>query len=1017
MKKLLSTTVVFLVVLFSFSQERTITGSVIDGETKTPIPGANVLVKNTTKGVATDFDGNYSIDAGPSSILVFSYLGYETIEIKVGDQSLIDVELKVSASQLDEVVVVGYGTQKKENLTGSVSSIKTNEIEGKSTTSLTNALQGVAPGITVISRPGNVGDDLGGINVRGRGNLGTSSPLYIVDGIPVSAGDFQRVSPADVESISVLKDAAAAAIYGSRAAYGVFIVTTKKGKEGKANFSYNSYFGWQSATFLPKKVNSLAYATLINEANINAGKAPVYSDEELAIIRDGNNPDLYPNNDWYDMVYRSSAPMTEHNISVSGGGDTRYYVSASLFDQSSLIPGTSLKRYNIRANTERDFGDNFTLGTNVSFVQEDIERKGNFSTTDLDRMTPLTVGVHSDGTWGSITGGKVSSVLAENNPLRKIAEYGWENRQKSTFIGAINATLKLTEDISVKGIVSYKAYNEEKNTFDNEVDPVIDFLTKEPISSTSKTPNKLEVRWDKDNTFMAQAFATYEKLIGKHDIKLMIGTQYETSKYKYLLASRKNFPSNELGAIDGGSNSAENLSNEGLIEEQAFLSQFGRLNYILNNRYLFEANIRFDQSSKFNSDNRLGVFPSFSAAWRVSQEEFMKNVGWLSDLKLRGSWGELGYVNNVGYYDYYDALGTGTATITGGSRIDGVWPYRQANPDLGWETVTMTNIGLDASLFENALSIQLDAYNKATSDILLEVPMPLELGLDEGNDDVIISQNAGKVTNKGIEAMLTYRGQIEDFKYSVSGNVSKIWNEVTDLKGNDDQIDGKWIYKVGESIGSFYMYEAEGVFANQAEIDAHATQSSATKPGDIKYKDVNGDGVIDGSDRKVVGNDVPYFTYGLGFNASYKGFDLSVQGQGVANVKVYLDAEASQAFFNGAGAKKYHLDRWTADNPDSNAAYPRLLPSGENQHNQVLSSFWLYNAAYFRIKNLALGYTIPVEVTEKYGVDKLRFFVSGTNLFTTRSDKRLDDFDPEFPSSRGSYPVMKVISLGLNVNF
>lgn len=585
-------------------------------------------------------------------------------------------------------------------------------------------------------------------------------------------------------------------------------------------------------------------------------------------------------------------------------------------------------------------------------------------------------------------------------------------------IGSINATLKLTSDISVKGILSYKTYNEERNTFDNEVGAVIDYFTKEPINSTRKSPNRLDVRWDKDNTFMAQAFATYDKLINeKHDIKLMIGTQYETSSYKYLGASRKNFPSNNLGAIDGGSNSAENLSNGGLIEEQAFLSQFGRVNYNLNNKYLFEANIRFDQSSKFNSDNRLGVFPSFSAAWRLSQEDYFNNIEWLSDLKLRGSWGELGYVNNVGFYDYYDALGTGTATITGGNRIDGVWPYRQANPNLGWETVTMTNIGVDASFFQNAFSVQVDAYNKVTSDILLEVPMPLELGLAEGNSDVIISQNAGKITNKGIEAMLSYRGEINDFRYTISGNVSKIWNEITDLKGNDNQISGKWINKVGESIGSFYMYEADGIFTSQEEIDAHAVQSNATKPGDIRYKDLNGDGVINGNDRKIIGNDVPYFTYGLSLNASYKGFDLNIQGQGVADVKVYLDSEASQAFFNGAGAKKYHLDRWTADNPSANASYPRLLPSGENKHNQVLSSFWLYNASYFRIKNLALGYTIPANVTEKYGVDKLRFFVSGTNLFTSRSDKRLDDFDPEFPSSRGSYPVMKVMSLGLNVNF
>ena len=1016
MKNILIVLVTFFT-WFSYGQEKQLNGTVTDFETGVPIPGANVSVHGTTKGVVTDFDGKFNIDVDPGESLLITYIGYKEEKILINTQDVINVKLKISASELDEVVVVGYGTQKKENLTGSVSQIKTNEIEGKSTTSLTNALQGVSPGLTVISRPGNVGSDLGSINIRGRGNLGASSPLYVVDGIPVSASDFQRINPSDVESISVLKDAAAASIYGSRAAFGVLLVTTKKGTDGKARFSYNTYYGVQTPTVLPKILGSEDYANLLNEANINAGKTAIYSEEELAIIKNGIQPDLYPDNDWYDLVYRSSAPMTEHNFSVSGGGDTRYFVSGTFFDQSSLVPDTELERYSFRANTERDFGDIFTLGTNISYIREDIERAGNFSITDLNRMTPLTVANHSDGSWGSVTGGKVSSVLAENNPLRKIAEYGRQNRQRETFIGSVNATLNITDHFNLRGIGSYKSFTHEENTFNNEVAPVVNFVTKEPINSTAVTPNNMTVRWNKNNTLMLQGFATYERDFGKHYLKAMAGFQYEASTYKYLEASRKEFPSNELGAINGGSNAAENLGNAGLVEEEAFMSEFGRINYSYNDKYLFEANIRHDQSSRFSSDNRSGVFPSFSAAWRISQESFMENLTWLNNLKLRASWGELGNVNNVGYYDYYDALGTGTATIMGNTRVDGVWPYKQANPNLGWETVIMSNIGLDAGFFRNALSVQVDVFNKVTEDILLEVPQPLELGLEEGDDGNIISANAGEVSNKGLEFMLTYRGEIKDFKYSLTGNFSKIWNEVTDLNGMDDQINSYWINRVGEAIGSFYMYEADGLFVDQAEIDAHATQDAATSPGDIRYKDINEDGVIDGEDRTIVGNDVPYFTYGMNFNASYKGFDLTVQGQGVADVMVYLDSEASQAFFNGAGAKEYHLKRWTIDNPNPNAAYPRLLPSGENQHNQRLSSFWLYNASYFRIKNLVLGYTIPTEATQKFGVDKIRFYISGTNLFTTRSDDRLDDFDPEFSSSRGSYPVIKVYSFGLNVNF
>src|SRR5690606_35759918 len=355
MKNSLTLVICLFFAWMSFGQTQSLSGVVTDHETGVPIPGANVTVQNTARGVVTDFDGNYTVEVSTGEVLIFSYIGYKEQQVVVGSQTVVDIQLSVSASELEEVIVVGYGTQKKENLTGSVNQIKTDEIEGKATTSLTNALQGVSPGLTVISRPGNVGSDMGSINVRGRGNLGSSNPLFVVDGIPVSASDFQRINPSDVPSISVLKDVAASAIYGSGAAYGVLLVTTKKGKEGKAAVSYNTYYGVQTPTYLPNKLGSYDYASLLNEANINAGKSAIYSPEEMAIIKSGSQPDLYPDNDWYDMVYRGSAPMTEHNISVSGGGDTRYSVSGTFFDQSSLIPGSELDRYSFRAYTERDF--------------------------------------------------------------------------------------------------------------------------------------------------------------------------------------------------------------------------------------------------------------------------------------------------------------------------------------------------------------------------------------------------------------------------------------------------------------------------------------------------------------------------------------------------------------------------------------------------------------------------------------------------------------------------------------
>ncbi|CEN53888.1 SusC/RagA family TonB-linked outer membrane protein [Capnocytophaga canis] len=994
-----------------------VTGKITD-QNNAPLPGANVLVKGTTRGVSSDFDGNYEIQAQEGDVLEFSFMGFHTQSKKVtggGKSLIINVLLEEEAEQLDDVVVVGYGTQKKANLTGTVNTVKAEAIEGKATTSLANALQGVAPGVTIISRPGDIGGDMGNINIRGRGNLGTAAPLYIVDGVPVSEGDFQRIYAGDIESISILKDAAASAIYGARAAYGVFLVTTKKGKEGKANISYNGYYGFQSPTILPKKLNAYDYATLLNEANVNAGKNAIYDQMAMDRIVAQDSPDLYPNNDWYSLVFRKQIPIQEHNISLSGGGKTRYFVSGTFYEQESVVKGRLLDRYSFRANTERDFTDEFTLGTNISYVRDDYKRDGNFSITDLDRMTPLTVARHTDGSWGTVTGGSQSTVLAENNPLRKIAEYGRHDYMTTRINGSLNGVWKPLSGLSVTGQLSYRTVDKRATDFENKVGQLIGFISKRAMSGTDgQTINKMTKTWEHTKNLVSQLYANYDFSLKDHNFSLMAGTQYEDYRYEWLRASRKDFPNNNLNSINAGSGKAENLGNNGNIQERAFLSYFSRLKYNYNGKYLFEANVRADQSSQFPKENRLGVFPSFSAAYRISQESFMQNIDWLSDLKLRASWGQLGNVNNVGFYDYFDALGVGSAYITNEVKADGAWPSIQVNKSMTWETVTMTNFGLDASFFKNSLNVQLDVFDKLTTDILVKKPQPYELGL--GNSEQA-STNAGKVSNKGIEALVSYRGNIGDVKYGISGNFSKIWNKIIDLNGQDNQIDGNFILKEGEAIGSFYGYQAQGLFRNAEEVANHVKQSTNTAAGDIKYVDVSDDGKFDANDRTILGNYVPYFTYGLSFDVSYKGFDLSVQGQGVNDVMVYLSGEASQAFFNGAGAKEYHLGRWTTENPNPNANYPRLLITSANRHNSIASSFWLYDADYFRIKSIILGYTMPEDVSQLMGCQKVRFYVSGTNLFTFRADKRMKDFDPEAPSARGTYPNMKNITFGVNLSF
>lgn len=1014
---------VLMLVALPLSAQVKVTGKVTD-DTNNPLPGANVVVKGTSQGVVSDFDGNYEIQAKNGDVLEFSFIGFQTqtqkISVGGGKSLIINVVLKEDAQQLEDVVVVGYGTQKKVNLTGTVNSVKAEVIQNRATTSITNALQGIAPGVTVISRPGDIGNDMGSVNVRGRGNLGTASPLYVVDGVPVSAADFQRIYAGDIESISILKDAAASAIYGARAAYGVFLVTTKKGKDGKANISYNGYYGFQSPTILPKKLNAYNYATLLNEANTNAGRTVVYNQDALDRIVAQDSPDLYPDNDWYAMVYRNSTPIQEHNINISGGGSTRYFVSGTFFEQESLVRGRVLDRYNFRANAERDFSESFTLGTNVSYIYETYERGGDFSVIDLDRMSPLTVARHSDGTWGTVTGGIQNGVLAENNPLRKIAEYGRNNRNTARFNASINGVWKPLKGLSLTGQLSYRTIENKTFNFDNKVGRLIGFITKQPMAGTDRPINELKNTWESTKNLISQAYATYDFSMGKHDFSLMAGTQYETFRYEWLQALRKEYPNNNLGVIDVGSSKAENLGNGGNISEQAFFSVFGRLKYTYDSKYLFEANVRADQSSRFPKENRLGVFPSFSAAYRISQEDFMKDIDWLTDLKLRASWGQLGNVENVGYYDYFDAIATGySGYVVGGVRADGAWPSILANKDVTWETVTMTNLGVDVSLFNNSLNLQVDVFDKLTSDILLKMPQPFELGLVTNDRlDERAAKNAGKVSNRGVEAMLSYNGKIGELSYSVSGNISKIWNKVKDLYGQDNQISSYWIIKEGEAIGSYYGYQTNGLFIDAADVSNHAKQDAATAPGDIKFVDLNNDGVINTSDRTILGNDVPYFTYGIGFNLAYKGFDLSVQGQGVKDVLVYLPDEASQAFFNGAGAKEYHLGRWTTANPDPNAAYPRLLITSANTHNTSrISSFWLYDADYFRIKTIILGYTMPQEVSQHLRCEKIRFYLSGTNLITFRADKRLKDFDPEMASVRGTYPNMKNISFGVNLSF
>lgn len=1004
-----------------FAQRKTVTGTIVDS-TGVPIEGVVVSTSDSRHNILSDSIGHFKIDvANTGAMISFARIGYATQTIAVGEKNVIDVQLKASPhNTLDDIVVVGYGSAKRTDLTGSIATVNMANTLDKPVTSLTNALQGAVPGVTIIARPGDVGGDVGSLNLRGRGNLGTSSPLYVIDGVPVTAGDFAVLKPSDVKSISILKDAASAAIYGSRAAYGVILVTTKTGNAGNATpvVSFNTYYGIQKAIYLPEYAGSVQYAQLFNEALNNAGKASIYTDAQMAKMRDGSSPDSFPNNNWYKLAYNSTAPQYAADLNISGGGQTRYFLSGGVMKQNSLNPNNGLVRYSFRSNTYSKVSNTFTVTSNLSFTRDEIRNHGGtMSTLNINRMLPLTVNKQSDGEWGSITAGQVNTNYAFNNPIRQRDDGGWSNSLTNRFLGTVGGIYKPIKGLEFNGSFSYNSFSRSSATFLNQLDPILNFVSKAPLAGTSQA-SSLTNTWSNSSNILAQIYGSYEKNINRNFLKLMVGTSFEKYRIDTLIAYRDSFPSNSLSVLDGGAFNGD-MSNNGRAYQRVFKSYFGRFNYSFADRYLFEANMRLDASSQFAPGHQWGAFPSFAAGWKISDEAFMQNVTFVNLLKLRASWGKLGNVSNVGYYDFYDALATGTTGVLNGNLANGVYPYQQPNPELSWEKVTMTNIGLDANLFSNRLSIQIDAYNKVTKGILLQVPLPLEYGYQ-----VTPSTNAGIVGNKGIEINVSYSDHIGDLRYTIFGNMTKIKNRIKDLKGQDNQITGDYyINKVGGSVGDFYMYKAMGLFKDSAEILAAPKQPTKVRPGFIRYADVSGpngkpDGVIDANDRTTVGNDVPYFTYALGLNLDYKNFDLAVSGQGVGGVKVYLNYEASQAFFNAAGIPSYAANNhWTVQNPNPSAYYPVMLTTADNPQANVNSSFWLFNASYFRIKNMTLGYTLPASASQRLHISKLRFYVSSNNLFTIRADKRLK-FDPEAPTGRGNfYPSIRTISFGLNLNF
>lgn len=1012
----------------ALQQNTKVTGTVIDAKGN-PVIGATVKVKGSTKGAITNMDGHFAIDVPEGAELEISYIGYVMQTHKAVPGKNLHIVLEENSKDLNELVVVGYGVQKKVNLTGSVASLSADELTNRVETNVLSAIQGTIPGVTVISRPGQTPS----INFRGRGNLGTSSPLYVIDGAIADATFFQNLNPDNIESISFLKDAASSAIYGSRAAYGVVLVTTKKGNKERMSVSYSGMVGVKSPTYLPELVNSAEYATLLNEAMYNrtpsAGKNQAYSAEQIQWFRDGSKPDYYPNTNWIDLTMDKHVLTTQHSLNFSGGSEKmRYYIGTGYLYDDKFTRGQDSKRYNLDVNVSSDLTKWLTIGAGVKYIRnEDNTSHGVPSLMNYLLVPSIMVARQSNGEWGSIAGGQqAKQTYIQGNPLRALSTGNWNKTSYENTLYNLEASIKPVKGLVITGTGIYKRYEYKYKAYTALQEEVPFFETGNPIPGTGNTVNQMNVSWSSTSNLQTSLTARYDFTFKRHSFSLLAGTSYEHYRYEALSAGRKNFPSDTFQDLSGGSSAGTDLSNGGGMQEYKILSYFGRLNYSFMDRYLFEANIRSDGSSRFDKDHRWGVFPSFSAAWRISEESFMKPIHWVNNLKLRASYGTLGNINNVGNYDYfqlYDKDGSNHYSFDD-TLVDGILESKPANKKLTWERVAITDIGLDVDLFNNHISLVADYYVKNTSNILLAYNVPIEAGISSNP-----SQNIGKVRNKGFEIALTYRGNISDFTYAVTGNIAVNRNKVVDLAGSDNMIQSggdkiRYILKEGEAIGSYYGFKTNGLYT-QEEIDAghYYTFGRAPKAGDIKYvpqrADVKWGDAITDDDRTIIGCDVPKFTYGLNLDLNYKNFELSVFGQGTSGTNVAFESEQVWAFFLGANPRKYHLNRWTEDNPNAHALYPRIYGgTSEDDYNQYFSDYQLFDADYFRIKTITLGYKVPTGVLSRIGLSALKFFLTAENLFTFREDHKMKDFDPESVSGRsvGAFGT-KSVALGFNLSF
>lgn len=991
--------------LHAQQQAKTVTGTVTDvsGE---PIIGANIRIKGTTTGTITDIDGNFSIEAEPQSVIEVSYIGYLTQETVINNQKSIRFLLKEDTKTLDEVVVIGYGVQKKADLTGSVANINTEKLNTQSNANIGQALQGKIAGVDIVSQGGAPGSGTR-IMVRGIGTLNNASPLYIVDGMYMNSID--HINPNDIASIDVLKDASSAAIYGSRAANGVIIVTTKEGSntEGKPIIDLSVNLGISTASKFLDMLDAKGWAEVTTIARQAIGKPALDMATDLA-----NKPD----NDWQDIMFRP-ALMQNYNLSVKGGGKySTYYTGLGYFNQDGIVKGTNYQRYNIQSKNDYKRGI-FSAGTNliISFSHDKPlhqELRGGMIGTILQSVPTLE---KYDDTREGGYGGTYGDVVNIPHPLAIIDDNIMDRYNENVKIFAnLYAQIELFKGLKYKlNLTPDFSFERYKN-----------YLNKYDFGLATNSITQLTERQRRRRNILVENLLTFDRTFGEHKISALAGYTYQDSRFRHIQAYGEGLPQG-LEEIDAATT---NRSNEGNSWRSVLTSILGRVFYSYQNKYLFTATIRRDGSSKFGKNNRYGYFPSFSLGWNVAEEKFMENVHWLDQLKLRGGYGVLGN-QEIDNYQYSSTITTGINYPDGnGGLLQGAFPKNFANPDIKWEETAMTNVDIDFMAFNNRLSLTADYYVKNTKDILLTVPIPISSG---GANDPI--RNAGKIRNNGFEFNLGWMDQPNpDISYGINliGSFNK--NKVIAMGSESGSIKGGSTNqnittsetKAGYPIGGYWLISTAGYFNSQEEVDAYAKDGKkiqpAAEPGDIKFVDANNDGVINDDDRVFQGSPFPDFTFALNGNMRYKNFDLSIGLQGVLGNKIYnATRQTLEDVTKGSNFLASCLDYWTPEN--KNASHPRLTWDDPNRNTRAESDRYLENGSYLRLRSVQLGYTFP-QTWFKGAIQHARVYINAENLFTITSYSGYSpDVNADNANYRGFdnfiYPTNRTFMLGLNVTF